>query len=279
MIKWYDLLRFLTAILFLCGFTPSVYGATIDVMIVYDSSAKTWVTGQGGMNAFAVDAVARMNQAAANSNVNLTFRLAHAADIAYTYNSSSGLGTALDNLQSGTGNFSIVHQWRDTYGADLVALLVDTGSAFGTVGVGYLLSTYSGLPDYGFTTTAIRSVNTSHTLTHEIGHNLGCQHSKFQKADPGPNSDLNSYSAGWYFTGTNALKYHTIMAYNSDGYGNSYSEAPLFSTPLLTHRGRSPVTHWMGTMPGISGKPWISWPPTAPPPLPAPIPSPPQTRG
>ena len=229
------LIRALTALLFLFCFLPSVHGATIDVMIVYDTTAKSWVSGRGGMNAFAADAVARMNQAMTNSNVDLTFRLVHAADVAYTY--SGDLSADLTSLQTGAGGLSIVHEWRDAYAADVVAMLVDTGSASGTVGTGYLLTSYSGEPDYAFSTNAIRSVDISHTLTHEIGHNLGCHHSKNQKSSPGPNYWLNSYSAGWYFTGTDATAYHTIMAYNSDGYGHFYVEAPLFSIPLLTYRG------------------------------------------
>jgi len=227
--------RVLTAVFFLLFFVPSVFGATVDVMIVYDSTAKAWVDSNGGMNTFAADAVARMNQASASSNLDLTFRLAHAAEVSYTY--SGSLGTDLTNIRAGTGNLSVVHEWRDTYGADLVALLVDTGSAYGVVGVGYTLSTYSGDPAYAYTCNAIQSVDISHTLTHEVGHNLGAHHSKFQTPSPGPNSALNSYSAGWYFTGTNATQYHTIMAYNADGYGNFYVEAPLFSTPLLSYEG------------------------------------------
>jgi hypothetical protein len=221
----------------LCTAHSLVSAATIDVMIVYDSTAKAWVDSNGGMNTFAADAIARMNQAAGNSNINLTFRLVYAAQVSYTY--SGDLGTDLENLQAGAGNMAIVHQWRDTYGADLVVLLEDTGSAYGWVGVGYLLQTYSGDPDYAFTASAIRSVDISHTLTHEIGHNLGADHSKYQAQDPGPNTYLNTYSAGWYFTGTNGTPYHTIMAYNDqdgDGYAD-HSEAPLFSTPLLNYQG------------------------------------------
>ncbi len=229
------LIRSLTALLFLFCFLPSVQGATIDVMIVYDATARSWVDTQGGMSAFAADAVARMNQAMSNSSVNLTFRLVHAAEVAYTH--SGSLSTDLTNLQRGAGSLSVVHQWRDTYGADAVALLVDTGSAFGTVGTGYLLTSYGGDPDFAFSANAIRSVDNSHTLTHEVGHNLGAHHSKYQTPSPGPNTLLNIYSAGWYFTGTDNTRYHTIMAYNLDGFGNRYSEAPLFSTPLLTYQG------------------------------------------
>ena len=104
-----SLSRFLAIILFLFFFVPSVFSATIDVMIVFDSTAKSWVDSNGGMNIFAVDAVSRMNQAAANSNVNLTFRLVYAAEVSYA--SNGNLGTDLTRLQAGnaTYNLSVVH--------------------------------------------------------------------------------------------------------------------------------------------------------------------------
>jgi len=226
--------RFLTIIIFLLYLSPSAFSTTIDVMIVFDTTAKTWVDKNGGMNLFAVDAVARMNQATVNSNVNLIFRLVYAAEVSYTH---SNLSRDLSRLQSGSGNLSVVHSWRNTYGADVVVMIVDTESASGTVGLGYLLNTYAGTPDYAYSVCAIRSVDISHTMTHEVGHNLGCHHSKDQKSDPGPNSYLNDYSAGWYFTGTNGIPYNTIMAYSSDGFGGYYVEAPLFSTPLESYQG------------------------------------------
>ena len=226
--------RFLTIIIFLLCLPLSVFSATIDIMVVFDTTAKTWVDKNGGMNLLAVDAVARLNQATANSNVNLTFRLVHAAEVSYTHDT---LSRDLSRLQAGTSGLSVVHSWRNTYGADVVVMLVDTGSASGTVGLGYLLNTYAGTPDYAYSVCAIRSVDISHTMTHEVGHNLGCHHSKDQKSDPGPNSYLNDYSAGWYFTGTNRIAYHTIMAYSNDGYGKTYVEAPLFSTPLESYQG------------------------------------------
>jgi len=230
------LFRFVTVVFFfLCLVPYASTAATVDVMIVYDSTAKIWVDSNGGINTFATDAVARMNQVTANSNVDLTFRLAHAAQVSYTH--SGDLGTDLSNLQAGIGNLSIVHEWRNTFGADLVVLLVDTGSAYGWVGQGYLLISYGGQPNSAFSVNAIQSVDISHTLTHEVGHNFGCHHSKSQTVHPGPNTALNSYSAGWYFTGTNNTPYHTIMAYADDGHGRSYTEAPLFSTPLWSYEG------------------------------------------
>lgn len=224
----------LFAIVFLSATASTLCAETIRVLVVYDSTAKTWVNSNGGMSLFAADAVAKMTQAAVNSGVNLTFELAYATDVAYTY---SDFNTSLSDLKNGTGNLTAAHQLRDAYGADVVTMLVDTGSAYGTVGLGYLLTTMNGSPSYAFTVCAIRSVDQSHTLTHEVGHNLGCDHSKYQADYPGPNTDLNNYSAGWYFTGNDGKKYHTIMAYNDDGYDNYYYECPQFSSPLVTYQG------------------------------------------
>jgi hypothetical protein len=232
-------LRFLMAVIFLFCFAPSSFGATVDVMIVYDSTAKSWVDSNGGMNAFAADAVARMNQATANSGVNLTFRLAHADVVSYTYSGDSSLGLDLDRLTAGssTYNMNVVHTWRDTYGADVVVMLVDTGFDYGTVGLGWLLTQASGLPNYAYSVCAIRSVADSHTMTHEVGHNFGCDHAKHMLPASVAGPGLYSYSAGWYYTGTNSVPYCTIMAYNNDGYGNIYVETPYFSSPLVSYQG------------------------------------------
>lgn len=212
--------------------------ATIDVMLVYDTTGTTWVNSNGGMAAFSQDVVNRMNQATSNSGLDLQFRLVHSMSVAYTHN---GLDNDLNALQAGTGAFAPVASARNTYGADLVSMLVDTGSAYGWVGLGYMLTTYAGNPNYAHTTNSIRSVAISHTLTHEIGHNLGAHHAKCPKHPDsacGPNEYLdNQYSAGHYFTGTNSTKYHTIMAYNVDNEGTYYQPAPLFSTPLRTYQG------------------------------------------
>lgn len=225
-------------LLFICLLPATrVNGADIDIMLVYDSTATNWVNSNGGMATFSLDAVNRMNLAAQNSNIDLTFRLVHSVTANYTHQNFDNDLTALTN---GSGGFADIHTLRDDYGADLVALLIDTGSAYGTTGLGWILQNYDGSPGYGFTVSAVRSVEISHTLTHEVGHNLGAHHAKNQSSSPGPNTSnyLNApYSAGWYFTGTNSTKYHTIMAYSRDGYGSYYDSAPLFSTPLLTYEG------------------------------------------
>lgn len=213
----------------------------VDIMIVYDTTAKNWAATNGGMLGFAHEAVNRMNIALANSNIPHSFRLVHQMSVSHTSGATvdAGLEADLLALQAGEGDFESVTRARDTYGADLVAMLVDTGADYGYVGIGYVLSSWSGHSEYAHTVSAIRSVATDHTLTHEVGHNLGAHHATFQ-VYPGPNTSLRNpsapYSAGYYFS-AKQRKYHTIMAYNVNNYGQLHYSAPLFSTPLRTHEG------------------------------------------
>lgn len=218
-------------------------GATVlDILFIFDTRAQTWVANNGGMTAFANLAVARMNTALQTSGIACSFRLVYAGAKNYTFSgdSSSPLSAALTPFAGNTGVFSDLETLRTTYGADLATLMIDHGSAYGYVGQGYLLSSTSssGNPRYGYTVCAIRSVNLTHTLTHEVGHNLGCHHAVNQASDPGPNTAMGTYASGYYFTAA-GTRYHTIMAYNSDGYGNTYSATDYFSTPLKTYGSTS----------------------------------------
>ncbi len=229
---------FLLALLCLSG--NQAWATTIDVMVLFDTKAKSWADSHGGMQNIAATAVAKMNAAAANSGISsLSFDLVHFQVMPYTTssNGSTSLDNDLDMLGAAAGGLSAVPSLRTSYGADLVTLLVDTGKDYGYTGIAYMLSSRYGDPNSAYSVCAIRSVALSHTLTHEIGHNLGAHHSKYQADSPGPNYSLNSYSAGWYFTGAGGGDYHTIMAYGDDGYGNAYVEAPYFSTPARTYYG------------------------------------------
>ncbi len=216
---------------------------TVDVLVVYDTTAKKWLDGkQTGMLAFALEAATRMNQATRNSGIDLTFRVTHVMASTYktTYGSSDSMSDDLDALKNGSGKLNKVPTARNTYHADLVTMMIDTGSAYGKTGKGSLLMNWNGNPNAAFSVVSIRAVDHGHTLTHEFGHNFGAHHAKTQTHSPGPNEYLdNEYSAGYYFTGTDNTKYHTIMAYSSDGHGNHYEHTDYFSTPLRKFKGKA----------------------------------------
>lgn len=207
---------------------------TIDIMIGFDAAAKNWADdNEGGMTALAVAALAKLNRALENSGIAARLRLVHIFACSGTH--TNALAGELAALKTGAGDFAPVGYYRRQTGADLVGFFVDTGSAYGLVGVADTPGSATGDVSAAYSVCAVRSVGISQTLAHEIGHNLGAGHSKAQRDDPGP-SALADDAAGWYFTAADELNYHTIMAYNDDG-DNRYFPCDHFSTPLVTWQG------------------------------------------
>ncbi|MCQ2368252.1 MAG: chitobiase/beta-hexosaminidase C-terminal domain-containing protein [Kiritimatiellae bacterium] len=221
--------------------TTDQASTVVDILVAYDANAAIWAkTNGGGLDNFALTAVAKMNTALANNGLdsNFRFRLVGTMEVAV---SQSDVHEALYAINRGDAGWAAIKAKREEVGADIVTTLIDTGSAYGTTGVGWSLAsgTVASFANSAYNVCAIRSVAQSHTMTHEVGHNMGAGHATAVDPDaisPGP--QYNNYSAGYYFT-ANSTKYHTIMAYNYDGFGNSYTAAPLFSSPDCTWEGKA----------------------------------------
>lgn len=223
--------------------------ATLDVLVAFDADAAAWARAYGGGTTnFATVCVAKMNVALANSGLGAAFRfrivgtveLAASAAGEHPDSQSLMFDATLSAVQSGSGAWAEAKAARDRVGADLVTTLIDTGSAHGTTGLGYGLRTtdFASFSEHPFNVCAVRAVAAGHTMTHECGHNLGAGHATAVNADrisPGP--QLYDYSAGHFFTGADGVAYHSIMAYNWDGFGAHYELAPLFSSPERTWAG------------------------------------------
>ena len=203
--------------------------ATIDVMIVYTPAARQWADSSGGGIANVIaQAMANAQLGLDNSNTILAMNLVHSAEVSYTESGDSH--TDLDRLTyTNDGYMDEVHTWRSQYGADLVSLYAyveDVG------GVGWLLNSSSGLPEYGFSLTRVQQTGgTSYTHIHEMGHNMGCDHRKDQSTAPGPG--LFDYSAGWRWVGNDSGKYCSVMSYEED----DYSRVGHFSNPSINYQG------------------------------------------
>lgn len=207
----------------------------VDMLVAYDRPAAAWAKANGGgVTNLAQQCVARMNGALANNGLDAAFRFRLVGVMAVDTDGDGNLNDTLDKVTQKTGAWAAVSAMRDAVGADVVSTMVDTGSAYGTTGLGWSLTqtTASGMrnfSEHAYNVLSVRAAAQSHVMAHETGHNMGAGHADAQTSSPGPQSFI--YSRGFYFTGTDKRAYHTVMAYNNDGYGNSYDPAPLFSDP------------------------------------------------
>ena len=101
-------------------------GSQVDLLVVYTPAARIREGGQVGIEALISLGVDLANQAYDNSLISLQLRLVHTEEIAYA--EAGDISSDLSRLRSTTdGVMDRVHQLRDQYKADLVALVVDDG--------------------------------------------------------------------------------------------------------------------------------------------------------
>ena len=214
--------------------------ATIDVMIVYTPAAKNWAEDHvsGGIENVINQAMARAQLSVDNSQVDLTFRLVHSAQVNYDESFTSS-NVDIDRLTASPtynpfgpeyiGYMNEVHYWREIYGADLVALFTFTND---TGGVGWLPTGSSMAPNLGFSLTRVQQA-TGLTHAHEMGHNMGNHHSRNQNVNAaGPNGGRTEYATGWRWTGDDDMGYVSVMTYTEGD-----TRVDLFSNPEVLHQG------------------------------------------
>lgn len=194
----------------------------VDVMSVYTPQARAAAGGTTQIQGRIQAAVDQANTAFINSNMVVRFFLVHTAEVAY--NDSGNIETDLDWV---TDNATVA-SWRNTYGADLVSLIVNNGAGY--CGIGWVQSNPGpGFANYAFQVTALGCLPNS-TLAHEHGHNMGMEHDP-ASAGTSPSEASYPWSFGHYVNGV----FRTIMSYNVCS--NSCPRVLHFSNPDVFYGG------------------------------------------
>jgi predicted Zn-dependent protease with MMP-like domain len=199
---------------------------TIDVLALYTAQAASENGGTSGAQNMITAATALANTALKNSKVNAQIRVVSIQKISHT--EGTGVSDDLDALTNGsTPALAQVKQLRLQSKADLVTLFTGAHGA-SSVGVAWLMDGQSA-PDYGYSVVELQAT-TGHTFMHEMGHNLGCNHTK----DAGGNGAF-AYSYGHRFVPTDSTapssQYRTVMAYAPG------VRVPYFSNPTVRYFG------------------------------------------
>jgi hypothetical protein len=209
----------------------------LHLMIVY-TPALAAVLG-AGLPAFLQAAEDVVNDVLDNSLVPIHARLVHS--LALTYTESGNMSTDLSRLRAPADGFmDEVHEARDAYSADLVALIVQAAGA--NCGVAYLMDPIRAEFQTSAFSVTLRSCAIGNlTFPHELGHNIGLRHDRFVDGNNTP----FTYSHGFVNDdslnippGTPGLR--TTLAYNNQctSQGGTCLRLPYFSSPDLTFDGQ-----------------------------------------
>ncbi len=198
-------------------------GCKVRVLVMYTDAAKRVA------NPFdkAVLSIAQSNQAAINSDATVNFELVGVERLPNFQELPDFVLTTRDNFR---GNFFVQNR-RNATNADIVLLFTDGNFFDGTIGISYL--DHFTEANFGYVMVEIDAANASLSFTHELAHDLGCQHEN-------PNTVLTvppfngTARAHTFFTGifgTNLRK--TIMRFNG-----SVDPICHFSNPDVKFKGK-----------------------------------------
>jgi len=210
---------------------------TITLLVVYSPAVanSSYVSSHGGMDNVIASMMATSNLCFSNSQIGITLQLAHSAQVVYT--ETNNLTLTLDRMRNPSdGYMDTIHILRSIYKADLVQLL-SLDNEPGVAGRGYLLLDTTGDSYNAFSAINVTQAgDNSLTSIHEIGHNLGLGHGANMTANK--TAGIFPYSEGWDWTGTDGVKYSSVMGYET-GYsdGKSRTRVPYFSNPNVDYAG------------------------------------------
>ena len=215
------------------GADPLDDGSVIDVMVVYTPLAKHRHGGRAGIEALIDLFVTETNQAFANSGVTHRIRLVLREEVDYVEDGSSALGRLRNDSD---GYMDQIHELRDMYAADLVHLVVGRTGGF-YCGIA---ASVGGDESYGFAITG--SSCGGITFAHELGHNMGLDHDRYEVGVPVGGSHYGYVNQRAFEPDApGSSRWRTIMAYNDqcaeDEVVIGCPRVAYFSNPEKTYNG------------------------------------------
>lgn len=206
-------------------------GSRIDLLVVYTAKARVAAGGKAAIESLIDLGVSETNQAYANSGVIQRLRLRRKEEIVYT-EPGNNMGGDLTRLQgTGDGFMDSVHSLRNTYGADLTQLIVNSPDS---CGIAYVLDPMqAGYTTFAFGVTHYSCISPNYSFAHEMGHNMGLHHD----IAVDPSSTLFTYSHGYVNQavipggGVPSQRWRTIMAYNDQ----CAAQVPSFNCTRLLY--------------------------------------------
>lgn len=198
---------------------------TVDIVVGYDQGARIADGGYAQIEARIIASVDRMTTAFANSLITDTelMLLGTIEDPVYVFPGAVAGSMSTNDELGHLNNFSdgkldTVSNYYTLLGADLIAFI--TKQADGSAGIAYR-------PGRASITARDYMTSTRITFGHELGHNLGCDHSW------GDSSQAYHTHYGWRLDPPSTGRVRTIMAYDWD-WG---TRIPHFANPSVSFNG------------------------------------------
>ncbi|HEU0014754.1 MAG TPA: M12 family metallo-peptidase [Longimicrobium sp.] len=200
--------------------------STINVLVVYTASAAS---AAGNISSKIQLAVDETNQSYTNSGIAINMVRVHTAQVSYS-ESGRSFTTHVNNLKGTTdGQMDNVHTLRNTYGADVVLLVVNDSEACG------IAAAIKATATSAFAVAHYSCITGYYSFAHEIGHLQGARHDRYVDGSTSP------YAYGHGFI-PSTKNWRTIMAYGNNC--SNCTRIQWWSNPLKTYPSTGQV---MGT--------------------------------
>jgi hypothetical protein len=170
--------------------------------VVYTPAALAGEGSLAALKARIALAMTETNQSYANAGITPRLRLVHIQQVSYA--ESGSVGTDVERLKNPSDGFiDSVHTLRNTYGADMVALVVESADACGQA---YnIMASASEAFDVVLRPDCLTGY---YSFGHEFGHLQGAQHDTYVD----PTTVVYSYAHGFVYLPD---RWRTVMAYDA----------------------------------------------------------------